>query len=61
MKHPITNEPLTFNSKEEFISFLQLCNPTMMRKMREQYESKYPDYEIKGFGLGVKIIKKDKK
>ncbi len=61
MKHPITNEEINFNSKEEFINFLQLCNPSMIRKIREEYEAKYPNYEIKGFGLGLKIIKKEKK
>lgn len=61
MKHPITNEEMIFNSKEEFINFLQLCNPSMIRKIREEYEAKYPELEIKGFGLEIKIIKKEKK
>lgn len=61
MKHPITNEEMIFNSKEEFINFLQLCNPSMIRKIKQEYEAKYPDYEIIEFGLSVKIIKKEKK
>ena len=61
MKHPITNEEMIFNSKEEFINFLQLCNPSMIRKIREEYAAKYPEFEIKGFGLEIKIIKKEKK
>lgn len=61
--HPITKQELEFNSQEELIHFLQLCNPMMMRNFKKQYKAKYPLYEIRGFGLEVeirKISKRDK-
>ncbi len=61
--HPITKQELQFKSQEDLINFLQRLNPLMMRDFRKQYEAKYPDYEIRGFGLEVeirKIFKKDK-
>lgn len=61
--HPITKQDLEFKSKEDLIYFLQRLNPMMMREFKKQYKAKYPDFEIKGFGLKVeikKIAKKDK-
>ena len=60
--HPITKQELVFNSQEELIQFLQLCNPLMMRNFKEQYKVKYPDFEILELGLNVEIRKiKNKK
>lgn len=61
--HPITKQEIEFKSKDDLIHFLQSCNPLMMRNFKKQYEAKYPDFEIRGFGLEVeirKISKKDK-
>ena len=55
--HPITKQELVFNSQEELIQFLQLCNPLMMRNFKEQYKVKYPDFEIIDFGKNVEIRK----
>ena len=55
--HPITKQELVFNSQVELIRCLQLCNPLMMRNFKEQYEVKYPDFEILELGLNVKIRK----
>lgn len=61
MKHPITNESLKFESKDELIKFLQHCNPAMLRNIKVQYEAKFPDFKITGMGLEIKIIKKIEK
>ena len=55
--HPITKQELVFNSQEELIQFLQLCNPLMMRIFKKQYNEKYPLYEIRDFGKNVEIRK----
>ena len=55
--HPITKEKLEFVSQDELLAFLQKCNPLMMRDFKEQYKSKYPDYQIFGLGNEVKIEK----
>ena len=55
--HPITKQELVFNSQEELIQFLQLCNPLMMRNFKKQYSEKYPTYEILNFGKNVEIRK----
>lgn len=59
--HPITKEKLEFKSQEDLIHFLQRLNPLMMRDLRKQYEAKYPDFEIRGFGSNVEIRKISKK
>ena len=61
--HPITKQELEFKSKEDLIYFLQRLNPMMMTNFKKQYKAKYPNYEIRDFGLKVeirKISKKDK-
>ena len=55
--HPTTKQELVFNSQKELIQFLQLCNPLMIRNFKEQYEVKYPDFEIIDFGKNVEIRK----
>lgn len=60
--HPITKENIDFKDKEEFVDFLQKCNPLMMRSMKSQYAEKNPEYEIIGFGKEIIIRKiKEKK
>ena len=58
--HPLTKKEMEFKSADDLLYFLQRCNPTMMRLFKVQYESINKDYEIQGFGLEVKIIKKKK-
>lgn len=60
---PITKKEISFSSKDELLDYLSKLNPTMMRNFKDQYKTKYKDFEIWNFGLEVeirKISKKDK-
>lgn len=57
MKHYITKEELEFESVEKLLEFLSYQNPLFMRYYRSEYNKQFPDFEIKGFGKEVKIVK----
>ena len=53
-----TSENLNFQNSSELKEFLQMQNPTVLKKYKEQIKKARSDLIVEGIGTGIRIHKK---